>query len=218
MQTGKILQDINELESPAVFDSLIKYVGSRTREELKIILGLKRKAFGFLIDKTGRKADNIETEVEAFLAAAQSYRRHRPHSAKVLARIAAQRQDRKDRHPNAGRGIRGRIESDYEDITAYIEAGYTWPEICRELKTRDCKYKGLSLKVNTLRKTYARIKAEQEPPTETAAPEPPQEVTPPAYLPAIVQEPEPIPQRTPTRTEDVLAALETIPKEEAVFL
>lgn len=158
MQTGKIITDIQELETnEAAFDSLINYIGKRTRHELKTILGLKRKAFSFLADKCGREK-NLDTEFYAFLAAAQSYRRHRPHNARTLALIEKERQERNARHPK-GRGLRGRLEEDFADVTLFLDGGYSWKQIAQILKTRNTKYRGLSMNPETLRKTYSRIKS-----------------------------------------------------------
>ena len=160
MQTGKIITDLQDLENdPAKFDSLISYIGKRTREELKTILGLKRKAFSFLADKCNREK-NLDTELAAFLAAAANYRSHRPHNARTLARIDAERRARNERHPHRG-GLRGRLEEDFEDVSLLLENGYTWREVARELKTRNTKYRGLPTKPETIRKTFARIKADR---------------------------------------------------------
>lgn len=175
MQTGKIISDLQDLENdPAKFDSLIGYVGKRTREELKIILGLKRKAFSFLCDKC-HKEKNLETELAAFLAAAANYRTHRPHNARTLEKIDAERRAREERHPHRG-GLRGRLEEDFEDVSLLLANGYTWREVARELKTRNTKYRGLPTKPETIRKTFARIKADRatrmhDQPTPEAAPE-----------------------------------------------
>ena len=170
MQTGKIITDLRDLEDGKKFDSLVKYIGTRTREELKIICGLKKKAHAFLVEKCGRDPKDNETELEALLAAAANYRTHRPHSAKTLLRIDAERKEREQRHanPNAGKGLRGKLENDLADIETYRENGYSWTEIAKELRTRDSRYKGLPLKPNTLRKTYSRILADNG---KTAEPE-----------------------------------------------
>lgn len=160
MNTKHILEDLEAIKNPLTLDTLIKYVGNRTPEELRIIIGLKRKAFSFLADKLG-KDKNVDTEFLAFLAAAASVRRHRPHSAKTLALIAKQKEERAARHPRLGYGLKGRIESDFEDITAMLEAGYIWPEIVSVLKRRSTKYRGLPTKPDTFRKTYRRIESER---------------------------------------------------------
>lgn len=169
MNTKHILEDIETIKNPAALDTLIKYIGNRTPEELRIIIGMKRKAFAFLADKTGEK--NADTELLAFYAAAAALRRHRPHSAKVLALIDKQKEERKARRPRYGYGIRGRIESDFEDITAFLAAGYSWTEIVDTLKRRSTKYRGMPLKPDTFRKTYRRIESERAAAGPASAPE-----------------------------------------------
>ena len=171
MNTKHILEDIEAIKNPLTLDTLIKYVGNRTPEELRIIIGLKRKAFSFLADKLG-KEKNVDTEFLAFLAAAASVRRHRPHNAKTLALIAKQKEERAARHPRLGYGLKGRIESDFEDITAMLEAGYIWPEIVSVLKRRSTKYRGLPTKPDTFRKTYRRIESERAAAGPVSAAEP----------------------------------------------
>ena len=171
MDTKHILEDIEAIKNPLTLDTLIKYVGNRTPEELRIIIGLKRKAFSFLADKLG-KEKNVETELLAFYAAAASVRRHRPHNAKTLALIAKQKEERAARHPRLGYGLKGRIESDFEDITAMLEAGYIWPEIVSVLKRRSTKYRGLPTKPDTFRKTYRRIESERASAGPVSAAEP----------------------------------------------
>lgn len=162
MQMGKIIDDLKILnEDLRSLDSLITYIGSRTREELKTILGLKRKAFSFLADKCGREK-NLDTELEAFLAAAASYRRHRPHNARLLAKIDQERQDRKGRH-RLIKTLRGRVEADFRDITTMIEAGYSWRQVAQELKTRNTKYRAFKINPESLRKTYSRVKSDMTP-------------------------------------------------------
>ena len=160
MNTKHILEDLEKIKDPAALDILIKYIGNRTPEELRIILGLKRKAFSFLADKLG-KEKNVETELLAFYAAAAAVRRHRPHSAKTLALIAKQREERSARHPRLGYGLKGRIEKDFDDISAYVAAGYSWTEIVDILKRRSTRYRGLPMKPDTFRKTYRRIESER---------------------------------------------------------
>ena len=160
MNTKHIVEDLEKIKDPAALDILIKYIGNRTPEELRIILGLKRKAFSFLVDKFS-KEKNVETELLAFYAAAAAVRRHRPHSAKTLALIAKQREERAARHPRLGYGLKGRIEKDFDDISAYVAAGYSWTEIVEILKRRSTRYRGLPMKPDTFRKTYRRIESER---------------------------------------------------------
>ena len=162
MQMGKIIDDLKILhEDLRSLDSLITYIGTRTREELKTILGLKGKAFAFLVDKCGREK-NLNTELEAFLAAAASYRRHQPHNARLLAKIAQEREDKKGRHRQI-KTLRGRVEQDFRDITTMLEAGYSWREVANELKTRNTKYRPFKIIPETLRKTYSRVKSDMTP-------------------------------------------------------
>lgn len=169
MNTKHILEDLEKIKDPAALDILIKYIGNRTPEELRLIIGLKRKAFSFLADKLG-KEKNVETELLAFYAAAASVRRHRPHSAKTLALIAKQREERKARHPRLGYGLKGRIEKDFDDISAYVAAGYSWTQIVDILKRRSTRYRGLPMKPDTFRKTYRRIESERAAAGSVSAP------------------------------------------------
>ena len=88
-----------------------------------------------------------------------------------MALINKQKEERKARRPRYGYGIRGRIESDFEDITAFLAAGYSWTEIVDTLKRRSTKYRGMPLKPDTFRKTYRRIESERAAAGPVSAPE-----------------------------------------------
>lgn len=165
MQTGKIIEDINTLEDARKFESLMRWLGTRTREELRLILGLKKKAFGFLVERTGADRKDVQTEVNAFLAACASIRKHRPHNARTLEKIAQERGERKAFHPVGGpRTMRGKLEQDFETITALKNQGLTWNEIADYLRKSSTRYRGFSLKGESLRKTWARIVADETAP------------------------------------------------------
>ena len=173
MQTGKIIEDINTLEDARKFESLMRWLGTRTREELRLILGLKKKAFGFLVERTGADRKDVQTEVNAFLAACASIRKHRPHNARTLEKIAQERGERKAFHPVGGpRTMRGKLEQDFETITALKNQGLTWNEIADYLRKSSTRYRGFSLKGESLRKTWARIVADETAPPTIPKPNP----------------------------------------------
>lgn len=211
MQTGKIIEDINTLEDARKFESMMRWLGTRTREELRLILGLKKKAFGFLVERTGADKKDIQTEVNAFLAACASIRKHRPHNARTLEKIAQERGERKAFHPVGGpRTMRGKLEQDFETITALKNQGLTWNEIADYLRKSSTRYRGFSLKGESLRKTWARIVADETaPPIPKPDPQPVSDEKP-ELLPVLVVEDiqEPLFPETPLQPPEPCGPIE----------
>ncbi len=161
MKADAIKKHLAQIANSKTVAGLMQYVGGRTCEELRLILGRKRKLYHYLHErKMIDTDDNSEIELAAFLIAAADLREHRPKKAQILIAIDNERRARDAGRPPKGT-IKAKIYGDLDDIEAARNAGITWKEILRHLKRRS-KYKSVRITADCLRNTTAKLLKERQ--------------------------------------------------------
>ena len=146
-------------QEPERRETIQHYTGNRTLQELKTIVGRKRSYYKVLKQLQNLFHDDLELEVWALLLAAADYRKNRPHSARVLAAVEAEREERRKRNRYRGLTIEQKIRRDYDEIMAYKKSGLTWQEVRTKLKNKSA-YRREKIHPDTLRHICKKIERE----------------------------------------------------------
>jgi len=140
-------------------DTILHYLGNRTEQEIRTILGRKRNYYRALDELNGLFRDDLDREAWALILATADYRRNRPHSARVLTEIAREREERKERNRYKGLTVVQKIRQDFTIIASYLRVGMTWDEIRSKLKKKSA-YRREPLHRDTLRHAFKKIEKE----------------------------------------------------------
>ena len=160
MDTEKIRNMITRLrQAPEQRETILHYLGNRTPQELKTIIGRKRNYYRVMAELQELFKDDLAREAWALILATADYRQNRPHSAKVLAEIAKEREERKERNRYRGLTVVQKIRRDFAEIETYYRSGMKWNEIRSRLKQKSA-YKKEPLHVDTLRHAFKAIQKE----------------------------------------------------------
>ncbi len=103
--------------------------------------------------------DDLDRELWALLLATVDYRRNRPHSARILAQVEKEREERRERNRYKGLTIEQKIRRDYDVILAYKKSGMTWSEVRTKIKSKSA-YRKEKIHVDTLRKICKKLEKE----------------------------------------------------------
>lgn len=146
-------------QEPERRETILYYFGHRTPQEMRTILGRKRNYYRAMEGMKGLFRDDLDREAWALILAIADYRQNRPHSARILAEIAREREERKDRNRYKRMTVVQKIRRDYDEIAAYYRIGMSWKEIRAKLKQKSA-YRKEPLHPDTLRKAFKQIEKE----------------------------------------------------------
>ncbi len=162
MDVDKIRETITRLrQAPEQRETILHYLGNRTPQEIRTIIGRKRNYYHIMEELKELFRDDLDREAWALVLAAADYRQNRPHSARVLAQIAKEREERKERNRYRKLTVVQKIRRDYDEIDAYYRIGMKWKEIRAKLKQKSA-YKKEPLHVDTLRHAFKAIQREMK--------------------------------------------------------
>jgi len=162
MDTEKIRDTITRLrQAPEQRETILHYLGNRTPQEIRTIIGRKRNYYHAMEEVKELFRDDLDRESWALILAAADYRQNRPHSARVLAEIAREREERKERNRYRGLTVVQKIRRDFDEIETYYRFGMKWTEIRSKLKQKSA-YKKEPLHVDTLRHAFKMIEKEMK--------------------------------------------------------
>lgn len=146
-------------KEPERRETIQHYGGNRTLQELKTICGRKRSYYKALEQLQNFFRDDLERETWAYILATADYRKNRPHSARILATVEKEREERRERNRYRGLTIEQKIRRDYDEILAYKKSGMTWQEVRTKLKSKSAYHKE-KIHVDTLRHICKKIEKE----------------------------------------------------------
>lgn len=150
-------------------EKLIRWIGSRTRRELKIIVARKRNIYRYMNENEPPEnyADELERETDALLIAAANLRRNQPKDGRILEQIDRERQARAAARPKPGT-VASKVYEDLEMILEAREKRATWDEIVKTLR-KSGKYKGHRITADQIRTAAQRIIKQKKKAAQMAA-------------------------------------------------
>lgn len=162
MNTEKMGDVIRNLrQEPERRETILRYLGNRTAQELRTILGRKRNYYRAMDELQGLFRDDLDREAWALILATADYRQNRPHSARILEVIAREREERKARNRYKGLNVVDKIRQDFTEIASCLRVGMTWDEIRSRLKKKSA-YRREPLHRDTLRHAFKKIEKEMK--------------------------------------------------------